>query len=390
MRATEGTRPGGSARPAGVRPTEAPSAGKGPKVAGMNRPPHRLLAACAAVLAAPLLAIALGACGAGSSASTAAPVPVSLTQTRAVLARGANPLAGQALYVDPTNPAAVEAARLAAQGDSHDAQLLRRIASQPTATWFANGSTQVQAAVGALTTAAAAAHQVPTIVAYDIPARDCAGGYSAGGAPSSAAYLQWVGRFAAGIGARPAVVILEPDAVPDALSGCLGAGAARARLALLGQAVALLERQPRAVVYLDAGNAAWISQLPRLASALRRAGIARAQGFALNVANFQSTAASIAYGQRLSRLLHGAHFVIDTGRNGNGPDTNTADTPDWCNPPGRALGQAPTTSTGHRRVDAYLWVKSPGESDGSCRAGAPPAGQWWPQYALALAAAATP
>jgi endoglucanase len=355
----------------------------------MNRPLHRLLAVCAAAIAALPLALAMSACGAGSSASTAAPARVSLTQSRAALSRGADPLAGQALYVDPTGPAAVEATRLAAQGDSHDAQLLRRIAAQPTATWFTDSSPQVQGAVSALTTAAAVARQAPVLVAYDIPARDCAGGYSAGGAPNSAAYLEWVGRFAAGIGARPAVVILEPDAIPDALSGCLGAGAgaAQARLQLLGQAVAVLARAPQAAVYLDAGNAAWISQLPRLAAALRRAGVARARGFALNVANFQSTAASIAYGQRLSRLLHGAHFVIDTGRNGNGPDTNPADAPNWCNPPGRALGQAPTTSTGHRRVDAYLWVKAPGESDGSCRAGAPAAGQWWLQYALALAAA---
>jgi len=353
----------------------------------MDRPPYRLLAACAAASAALLLALAMSACGAGSSASTAAPAQVSLTQTSAVLSPGAGPLAGQALYVDPTSPAAVEAARLAAQGDGRDAQLLRRIAAQPAATWFANSSPQVQGAVSALTAAAAAARQTPVLVAYDIPARDCAGGYSAGGAPSSTAYLEWVGRFAAGIGARPAVVILEPDAIPDALSGCLGAGAAQARLQLLDQAVAILARAPHAAVYLDAGNAAWISQLPRLAAALRRAGAARARGFALNVANFQSTAASIAYGQRLSRLLHGAHFVIDTGRNGNGPDTNPADAPDWCNPPGRALGQAPTTSTGHRLLDAYLWVKAPGESDGSCRAGAPAAGQWWPQYALALAAA---
>ena len=57
----------------------------------------------------------------------------------------------------------------------------------------------------------------------------------------------------------------------------------------------------------------------------------------------------------------------------------------WCNPPGRALGETPTTKTGNPRVDAYLWVKRPGESDGACGRGAPAAGQWWPQYALELA-----
>ncbi|MFG2519105.1 glycoside hydrolase family 6 protein [Streptomyces sp. NPDC048527] len=47
----------------------------------------------------------------------------------------------------------------------------------------------------------------------------------------------------------------------------------------------------------------------------------------------------------------------------------------------------PTTLTGDDTLDAYLWIKRPGESDGTCRGG-PSAGQWWPQYALGLAGAA--
>jgi endoglucanase len=121
-----------------------------------------------------------------------------------------------------------------------------------------------------------------------------------------------------------------------------------------------------------------------MAEALRRSGIDRAHGFALNVANFETTTANITYGTALSGLLGGAHFVIDTSRNGNGPaDLGTGDR-HWCNPPGRALGEAPTTDTGQPLVDAYLWVKRPGESDGACTEGAPPAGQWYPAYALSL------
>ncbi len=334
-----------------------------------------------------LLAVSLGACGAGSTQSAAAPTLPSATQSalrHTALRHGGDPLAGQTLYTDPNSPAAVEAGRLQAQGDVRDAHLVDRIAAEPTATWFANSSSQVRASASALVSAAGA--RTPVVVAYAIPQRDCAGGYSAGGASTPAAYREWVAQLTAGLGKHPAVVILEPDAVPDALSGCLGAGGAQARLALLGQAVGALGHDPRAAVYIDAGNSAWISQLHRLAVALRSAGIARAAGFALNVANFQTTAASVAYGRQLSRLLHGAHFVVDTGRNGNGPDTDPADAPNWCNPPGRALGQVPSTTTGEPLVDAYLWIKAPGESDGSCRAGAPPAGQWWPQYALELAA----
>jgi endoglucanase len=42
-----------------------------------------------------------------------------------------------------------------------------------------------------------------------IPNRDC-GGASAGGAPDFNAYRTWVQRFAAGLGNRTAVVLLEP------------------------------------------------------------------------------------------------------------------------------------------------------------------------------------
>jgi len=80
----------------------------------------------------------------------------------------------------------------------------------------------------------------------------------------------------------------------------------------------------------------------------------------------------------LSAELGGARLVVDTSRNGNGPGT------DWCNPPGRATGERPTGSTGQPLVDAYLWVETPGESDGTCNGG-PPAGVFWPEYALALA-----
>jgi hypothetical protein len=117
-----------------------------------------------------------------------------------------------------------------------------------------------------------------------------------------------------------------------------------------------------------------------------RARVERAQGFFLNVSNFQFTSDLIAYGHAVSDLIGargGTQFVIDTSRNGLGPwDPTVVD--NWCNPPDRALGLAATTDTGDRLVDAFLWVKRPGESDGTCRGG-PLAGVWWPEYALGLA-----
>lgn len=44
-------------------------------------------------------------------------------------------------------------------------------------------------------------------------------------------------------------------------------------------------------------------------------------------------------------------------------------------------------ATGLEHGDAFLWVKRPGESDGTCHGG-PPAGQFWGGYALELARAA--
>ncbi|GGW11687.1 hypothetical protein GCM10018980_01500 [Streptomyces capoamus] len=101
------------------------------------------------------------------------------------------------------------------------------------------------------------------------------------------------------------------------------------------------------------------------------------------------------------------HFVIDTSRNGRGawtpePGKYSGDPEAWCNAPGRGLGPRPTADTGVPLVDAYLWIKVPGESDGSCTRNTggtidpeygvvdPPAGTWWPEQAHALARNAVP
>lgn len=131
-------------------------------------------------------------------------------------------------------------------------------------------------------------------------------------------------------------------------------------------------------------------------------------------------------------------FVVDTGRNGRGafdaapyasaPYQQPAgviaglNSGGWCNPPGAGLGLRPTAKTNVPLVNAYLWIKTPGGSDGSCdiAGGArawdfaeynpwgvsgteaqshfdplwgrvdPAAGAWFPQQALQLAQNANP
>ena len=103
------------------------------------------------------------------------------------------------------------------------------------------------------------------------------------------------------------------------------------------------------------------------------------------------------YASALGSTVPSTHFIVDTSRNGLGPDnmTSYAAAPDdqpssvisslvsgnWCNPPSAGLGIKPTASPGvslssldsylpgnPSLVDAYLWVKTAGQSDGQCDA----------------------
>jgi endoglucanase len=280
-------------------------------------------------------------------------------------------------WVDPESPAAAQIKEWRQTGRAQDADVLKRIADEPEALWPA-GEIDPGPIVKAATASAAQAGRTALFVAYDIPHRDC-GQHSAGGAADADAYRAWIGEFADALGSGKALVVLEPDAVAHIVDGCTPAGYHDEREQLLNEAVVRLKQQPNTTVYLDAGNPAWIRDPWRLVDPLKRAGIENADGFSLNVSNFQTDELTKAYGLELSGDLGGKHFVVDTSRNGNGPLPGA-----WCNPPGRALGTRPTTDTGDPALDAYLWIKRPGESDGTC-GGGPAAGKWWPEYALELA-----
>ncbi|MFP3987831.1 glycoside hydrolase family 6 protein [Streptomyces sp. E11-3] len=283
-------------------------------------------------------------------------------------------------WVDPVSPAARQAEQWREQGRAKDAALIERIASQPVAVWPAGDDPAPK--IRAAREGTARDDRTAVLVAYNIPHRDC-GQYSAGGAHSVDVYRRWLDTFAESIQDMKAIVILEPDAIPHSVDGCTPAQFHQERFQLLAEAIERLKEQPNTKVYLDAGNPDWIKNPGRLATPLRDSGIAKADGFALNVSNFQTDDAVRDYGHQLSALLGGKHFVVDSSRNGNGPLPG-ARTDAWCNPPGRALGKRPTADTGDPLLDAYLWIKRPGESDGECRGG-PRAGRWWPDYALGLA-----
>lgn len=254
------------------------------------------------------------------------------------------------------------------------AKQLEKIASKPVALWFGGWNANLQKEIKAAATEAGKLGTLPVMVAYNIPQRDC-GNYSAGGAEGYEKYKEWIKQFSAGLNNLRAMVILEPDAL--SLTDCLDEKGKAARMDLLKYAVGILKENPGVSVYLDAGHPGWIAP-DETAKRLTQAGVGRADGFSLNVSNFVGTEENIRYGQNISEKLGGAHFVIDTGRSGSGTDGQ------WCNPQGRSLGKNPTLNTGEKNVDAFLWVKPPGESDGNCNGG-PSAGTFWADYALGLA-----
>lgn len=240
--------------------------------------------------------------------------------------------------------------------------------------------------------------------------------------------------------------------------------AAPDRFAMLNYAVETLKANPGTSVYLDGTHSGWLGA-GDAADRLIQAGVANADGFFLNVSNYIQNPQLEKYGTWVAKCIafgsnpaswgightewcasqysspNGPvdpndfstwvytdqwytdnvesqtwwysesvlkHFVIDSSRNGQGPWTPTTSYPDamtWCNPPDRGLGVRPTADTGNSLLDAYLWIKIPGESDGECTRGLgpagstvdpewglidPAAGHWFPEMALDLVHNANP
>ncbi|NEA30674.1 glycoside hydrolase family 6 protein [Streptomyces sp. SID13031] len=284
-----------------------------------------------------------------------------------------NPLSQTSgLYVDPQSEPVYWVG--AHGGDSRRAIIKAGIADRPIGRWF-NGDGADASDARAYVSAASRVRKLPVLVFYHHPERDCEAGE---GAASAAAYRSWIDSMAASIGKRPAVVVLEPDALPGL--DCLSSSAQTTRLSLVSYAVERLRSSaPNTWTYLDAGHDDW-NPAATMAKRLNAAGIAHARGFALNVSNYQSTARNVSYAQGVNAVLGSAkHFVIDTSRNGNPLNGD-----DWCNPTGQRVGAAPRTG-GASGLDLQLWVKPPGESDGDCGLGTgTEAGDFSPAIAMKL------
>lgn len=260
-------------------------------------------------------------------------------------------------------------------GDPRAARIQTSIGSRPIARWFSNEGGNIAGAVAGYVGAADSHDKLPVLVVYNIPGRDACGGHSGGGAGSVGAYRTWIATFAAAIGTRPAIVVIEPDALGD--FSCMSAAAVQERLGMLTYATEKFkEKAPNTWAYLDGGNAGWVAP-STMASRLSTAGVRNVRGFSVNVSNYYTTASSVAYAGSVNASLgYSAGFVVDTSRNGNGSSGQ------WCNPPGRRLGGPAQVGGG---AEMLLWVKTPGNSDGQCGiAPNTPAGQFDPAVAVRL------
>lgn len=298
---------------------------------------------------------------------------LAVTAIAAVPAEAASPISlTSGFYVNPNSSPAVWARNNS--GDSRAARIQSSIAAKPIARWFGNDP-NIGSIVANYTGAADGNDKLPVLVAYNLPGRDACGGQSGGGAGSVSAYRTWISSFAAGIGTKPAVVIIEPDALGD--FNCMTQTQINDRLGMLTYATQQLQQKAtNTYAYLDGGNAGWVAA-PTMASRLNSAGVRNVRGFALNVSNYYTTSQSVSYANSVNNSLgFTAHFVVDTSRNANGSNGQ------WCNPAGRKLGVTSQVGGG---AEMLLWIKTPGNSDGQCGiAPNTPAGQFSPDLAIRL------
>ena len=369
-------------------------------------------------------------------------------------------------YSPDPNPGAIQQINaLKAAGRTGAAQRIKAMVNTPNAVWFTQGTpSEVNDYATEVIDAANDDGSVPVLVAYNVPGRDC-GYYSGGGAATGAAYKAWIDAIVDALGQTRAVVIVEPDGLALLPSDC-GQPDTYNRISLLSYAAHAFLADANALVYMDAGNSNWntVGRMAERLVAIGVDDIAGfalnvsnfqytdnstqygtwvarciAYGTTVSPGNFDNcpdqygswggvplssyghwsdTAAKAKFNTsaenaRYSSLLGGTqattHFVIDTSRNARGPWAGTNahpasndSTEAWCNPPNRGAGARPSANTGKALVDAHLWIKLPGESDGLCYRWTdgpndpvfgikdPTAGAWFRKTALQMANNANP
>jgi cellulose 1,4-beta-cellobiosidase len=319
---------------------------------------------------------------------------------------GMNPFAGARFYADPDYVRTVTA--LAARVPEQ-AAALRRLAATPTSIWLSSIELAKSASRwlddAARQQAAAGAPVVPVFVIYDLPSRDCAAESSNGELAVESGgegryqreYIDLIAAQFRAHASQRIVAVLEPDSLANLATNlgvdkCAAAEAAYRRS--VAYAVAKLSL-PNVFLYLDAAHAGWLGwkrNLGKIAAVYKdvldlAGGPDRIRGFAVNVSNYDPVKNEggrrvdpnepgpdeLTYVEDLGRALAAVGitnkgFIIDTSRNGR-PGIRSSGG-NWCNIKGAGLGERPRAQPAPS-VDAYFWIKIPGESDGTSDPSAP-------------------
>ncbi len=354
---------------------------------------------------------------------------------------GTNPFEGAHFYVNPDYAKKVQSTAAANPGK---AEQIKKVAAQPTALWLDTIASVagIDGKIGdaAKQKAADGKPAVPVFVVYDLPNRDCAAKSSAGELTvengGEARYrTEFIDPIAKAFAAHPKqriVAIVEPDSLPNIATN-LDQRKCKASEDVYRNSVAYAISKlslPNVYLYLDAAHAGWLGWDGNRNAAAEifkqvltmAGGVDRIRGFATNVSNYTPLEGDdgkklepsnpcgneLCYVKLMAESLAkvgitNKGFIVDTARNGRaGIRTKWGS---WCNVKGAGLGERPRVSPGPL-IDAYFWVKPPGEADGvadpkaprfdeNCAGpdatpGAPQAGQWFESYFLALVQNANP
>ncbi|KAL4746123.1 1,4-beta-D-glucan cellobiohydrolase C [Aspergillus terricola var. indicus] len=383
-----------------------------------------------------------------SATTTSNPGSTTTSSSATVTATASgNPFSGYQLYVNPYYSSEVHSLAIPSLTGSLSslAPAATAAAKVPSFVWL-----DVAAKVPTMATYLAdirsqnAAGANPTIagqfVVYDLPDRDCAALASNGeyaisdnGVQHYKDYIDSIREILVEYSDVHVILVIEPDSLANLVTNLNVAKCANAQSAYLectNYAVTQLNL-PNVAMYLDAGHAGWLGWPANLQPAANLyAGVysdagspASLRGLATNVANYNawtiSTCPSYTQGNSvcdekdyinaLAPLLRAqgfdAHFITDTGRNGKQPTGQQA-WGDWCNVIGTGFGERPSTNTGDSLLDAFVWVKPGGESDGTSDTSAarydahcgysdalqpaPEAGTWFQAYFVQLLQNANP
>ncbi|KAL1591872.1 hypothetical protein SLS59_009999 [Nothophoma quercina] len=253
---------------------------------------------------------------------------------------------------------------------------------------------------------AAGAKLVGTFVVYNLPDRDCAALASNGELlidqdGVNKYKVEYIDKIAAILKKYPDVKVnlaIEPDSLANLITNMGVPKCSRAAPYYRDLTAYALRTLNLANVdmYLDGGHAGWLGWDANIgpaakvyAEVYKAAGSPRAvRGLVTNVSNYNAfrigTCPAItnpnancdeerfikAFAPLLEAQGFPAHFIVDVGRSGKQPTGQQA-WGDWCNVQGAGFGPRPTTDTGNSLVDALVWVKPGGESDGTSDTSAP-------------------